>query len=230
MGIHTARTPSEIFARFIDHLGPSMKSLAYTLSQILRELPFGPGPDYQITLNEHFKTSLTDALELYTSARAEALQQLYKTKELDKARPESIEVDFEEVAASCGHFSFSLQDFATEMQTYLEILEDLKEEVERPERRSWKWARFWEKSKARKACADATEPEGERLLEQTTENNVPHDIPELVIARRDTTKWTAAQEDHSKQGIYRRLLKLVRFFQRDDSEFSSVEDFWRSRC
>jgi hypothetical protein len=58
----TVRTPSEIFSRFITHLGPSMKSLAYTLSQILEELPFGDGPHYAITINEHFKTSLTDAL------------------------------------------------------------------------------------------------------------------------------------------------------------------------
>jgi hypothetical protein len=58
----TVRTPSEIFARFILHLGPSMKSLAYTLSQILQELPFGDGPDYVIKINEHFKSSLTEAL------------------------------------------------------------------------------------------------------------------------------------------------------------------------
>jgi hypothetical protein len=58
----TVRTPSEIFSRFIIHLGPSMKSLAYTLSQILEELPFGPGPNYEIMINDHFKSSLTDAL------------------------------------------------------------------------------------------------------------------------------------------------------------------------
>ncbi len=61
-GMPTVRTPAEIFARFIIHLGPSMKSLAYTLSQILQQLPFGEGPEYAITINEHFKTSLTDAL------------------------------------------------------------------------------------------------------------------------------------------------------------------------
>ncbi len=61
-GLPTARTPAEIFSRFILHLGPSMKSLAYTLSQILQELPFGDGPDYRIKINDNFKTSLTDAL------------------------------------------------------------------------------------------------------------------------------------------------------------------------
>jgi hypothetical protein len=58
----TVRTPADIFTRFITHLGPSMKSLAYTLSQILDELPFGEGPDYAITINEHFKSSLNEAL------------------------------------------------------------------------------------------------------------------------------------------------------------------------
>lgn len=58
----TVRTPSEIFSRFMLYLGPSMKSLAYTLSQILKELPFSDGPEYAITINENFKDSLTEAL------------------------------------------------------------------------------------------------------------------------------------------------------------------------
>lgn len=61
-GLPTARTPAEIFSRFILHLGPSMKSLAYTLSKILQELPFGEGPEYSITINDHFKSSLTEAV------------------------------------------------------------------------------------------------------------------------------------------------------------------------
>jgi hypothetical protein len=144
----TARTPSEIFNRFIAHLGPSMKSLAYSLSQILQELPFSDEPDFKIAINEHFKTSLTDALKLYSSARAQALEKLYKSKELDEERPISTEADFEEVAASCGHFSFCLEDFAEEMQTYLDILEELKDEVEKPNRRTWNWLKL---SQARRA-------------------------------------------------------------------------------
>jgi hypothetical protein len=58
----TVRTPSEIFSQFIMQLGPSMKSLAYTLSQILDELPFGEGPAYAITINDRFQSSLTEAL------------------------------------------------------------------------------------------------------------------------------------------------------------------------
>jgi len=63
----TVRTPADIFSRFITHLGPSMKSLAYTLSKILDELPFGDGPHYAITINENFTSSLTDALYVKSS-------------------------------------------------------------------------------------------------------------------------------------------------------------------
>lgn len=147
------RSPSEIFERFIHFLGPSMKSLAYTLSQALDQLPFGEGPEFKIAVNEHFRASLADAVKLYSDARAGALKELYKSKELGRERAENVEADFEEVAASCGHFSFSLQDFAEEMQTYLDILEDLKKEEESPTQRSWKWVKFWHRwDRAPKAC------------------------------------------------------------------------------
>lgn len=63
----TVRTPSEIFSRFMLYLGPSMKSLAYTLSQTLKELPFSDGPEYAVTINDHFKYSLTEALYVLIS-------------------------------------------------------------------------------------------------------------------------------------------------------------------
>lgn len=116
------------------------------MKQILDELPYGPAPRFKIAVNSQFRSSLSEAIELYSDARTEALSVLYKTKDLTALRPESVEADFEEVAASCGHFSFSLQDFAEEMKTYLDILDELKIETESPFwKRSWKWTKFWRK-------------------------------------------------------------------------------------
>jgi len=115
-----------------------------TLKQLLDELPYASEPRYHIAYNPHFSSSLSEALQLYTKAREEALALLYKNKELNIQRPMEIQADFEEVAASCGYFSFSLQDFATEMKAYLAILEELKVETEhRPAGRTWAWLRFW---------------------------------------------------------------------------------------
>ncbi|KAK0116947.1 hypothetical protein ONS96_012791 [Cadophora gregata f. sp. sojae] len=216
----SVRTPSDIFSRFIVHLGPSMKSLAYTLSQILQELPFGDGPQYEIKINDHFKTSLTEALKLYSSARADALKALYKSKELDRDRPESIQADFEEVAASCGHFSFSLQTFAEEMQTFLSILEDLKEWTENDSARSWNWIRFWRKPKPQVADGpNAVPEEQERLIQQPQEAMLPKDLPDLVLDRRETRQWQAPAEN-TKWALYRRILNIIMIISRDDVRFA----------
>ena len=108
------------------------------------ELPYSSESDYRIAYNPHFNTSLSEAVAIYTKARREALSLLYKNKELNTERPMEMVADFEEVAASCGYFSFSLQDFANEMKVYLGLLEDLKHEVEhRPSGRTWNWLKFW---------------------------------------------------------------------------------------
>jgi hypothetical protein len=154
---------------------------------------------------------------LYSNARADALKELYKSKELDRDRPESIEADFEEVAASCGHFSFSLQDFANEMQTFLEILEELKEQTEnRP--RSWHWLRFWRKSKDQKIHKQAVDPEEENLIERNEETIVPKNPPEM-IERRESRKWREIEPPQEiKQGLYRRILRVMRTLERDDGK------------
>jgi hypothetical protein len=55
---------------------------------------------------------------------------------------DEILADIEEVSACCGHFSFSLLDFAEDVLTYLEILQELKAEMEAGTH-SWKWLQFW---------------------------------------------------------------------------------------
>lgn len=157
--------------------------------------------------------------KLYSSARSEALNELYKSKELDRDRPESIEADFEEVAASCGHFSFSLLSFAGEMQTYLSILEDLKEEIETSKHRSWKWLLFWRSSK--KSKSNNSNPEQESLLEQNAETEVPKGLANIQFRPREPKTWRPEREGEpgTNVGFYRKLLHIFRVLERDDSKF-----------
>ena len=103
---------------------------------------------------------MAEALKLYANARQEALKFIYSNKEMNKARPIELEADFEEVAASCGHFSFSLQDFANDMEEYLDILEDLKIEMDtRPNGRTWEWLKFWRGGRPIAATTQRSEAE-----------------------------------------------------------------------
>ena len=110
-------------------------------------------------MNTKFHSSLVEAIRLYGTSREEALALLYKKKDLSATRPMEMEADFEEVAASCGHFSFSLQDFAEDMRNYLEILDDLKLVTDQsPRRRSWTWLMFWRNTKTSKNSGQRVDP------------------------------------------------------------------------
>lgn len=218
--------PSEIFELFIALLGPSMKSLAYTLSEILRDPPFGSAPDYEITINDHFRQSLTDALTLFNRERASALEELYKKLELDRTRPESVQADFEEVAAACGHFSFSLQIFGEEMQKYLDVLDDLKTTSSGHRRRSWHWLAWWRKGEGRHKRKAVALPydneEREVLIKPIKKTAMPRGIAAEMEQRRDTFAWDVAPPETKAKKVLatlsQRLLRLLRKVARDDSE------------
>ena len=147
------------------------------------------------------------------------MKQLYKSKELDKDRAESIEADFEEVAASCGHFSFSLLTFANEKQVFLSIIEDLKEVMDSPDERSWNWLKFWKKSKAAKVRGFGAEAEEELLRTPSRKAASALNLPQLVMERRESRlSQNPRTRQDKKQGFYFGLLHVVRFFTRDDGK------------
>ncbi|KAI9848405.1 MAG: hypothetical protein M1837_000200 [Sclerophora amabilis] len=215
----TVNSPADIFARFIMHLGPSMKSLAYTLTQILDELPFAPAPDFNIAINDQFRSSLRDAIELYTKAREEALEILYQEKELNQERPFEVAADFEEVTASCGHFSFSLHEFAEETMAYLNILDDLRVEVDQsPRHRSWKWLLIWRHFQSKPNDEPHTGLEESGLIDPNEETHLSYS-PADVYKRQYSSSLFLEKAD-TKQALRYRVSSCLQFFRRDDIKFA----------
>ncbi|KAF7563064.1 hypothetical protein G7046_g1093 [Stylonectria norvegica] len=224
--VSTFQVPSDIFSLFIELLGPSVKSLAYTLSEILREPAFGEDPNDDITVNEQLRDSLKEALELYNTARSSSLQELYRIIEMGRARSEKIQADIEEVAAACGHFSFSLQAVAEETDAYLDVLEDLKYTTGTGSR-SWRWLKIWKYIRPFKEPGETSleDPERESLIQKLPvrrlkKSQVPKGIPNTMVVRRDTFSWDAApQASRFMRGVSQKLLKVLRFLVRDDVLF-----------
>lgn len=214
------RNASDIFDFFISLLGPSMKSLAYTLSEVLGEQPFGSSPDFKVTVNDNFRHSLTEALFLFNAARADALEKLYKRLQLRGARSEKLQGDFEEVAAACGHFSFSLQTFGEEMQKYLGILDDLKHEGDH-RTRTWRWLQWWRSRSDRSYLTSALPynvEERESLIKPIKKTAMPN-IPEPILKRRDTFNWEATPTANRMVARFsQRLLQLLRKLAKDDGK------------
>ncbi|KAH6643746.1 Fusaric acid resistance protein-like-domain-containing protein [Boeremia exigua] len=212
-------TPADMFSVFIAHLGPPMKSLTYTLREVLSELPFGPGPDYNMTINEHFRHSLVDAKALFSNAKRDALDVVYKTKIPLKTGSAAVAADFEEVAASCGYFSSSLEDFAEDMVTFLDVLEELKSNVNRyPRRRSWTWLKFWQRGRKSKR-AHGDDSESSSLIDEST-NQTPggsHEIHNPIYRR--STRGDPYKSEKEQPLSYRTWVALS-VFRRDDLKYA----------
>ncbi|EMC96028.1 hypothetical protein BAUCODRAFT_71630 [Baudoinia panamericana UAMH 10762] len=217
--------PADMFLAFIAQLGPPTKSLVYTLKQILDELPFRPAektgfmntyanvPSVEVAVNERFHSSLKRAIELYRQSRNEALQKLYASP-IDR-RPEAILADIEEVSACCGHFSFSLLDFAEDVLTYLDVLEELKVELQHP-RRSWRWLVAWWPCKTEKGDGKLSAPP-KRFQGHNEDHDTSHDIP-THIQRADAF---ADLEKSKQQSPWRyQLYRTLGVFRRDDVRFA----------
>lgn len=222
-GLLTARTPADIFERFIMHLGPSMKSLAFTLKTILDELPYGDDQKSGIVINPNFRSSLVSAIDLYSNARSEALKILYKGQALSMSRPADLEADFEEVAASCGYFSTSLQDFAEEMKGYLDILDELKEELEKPasKRLTWNWLKVWQPKSDRSSRKTAKEDDHEHdaLMPSNEEEGLNTEQPSPAYVQNDVTFGRFPKRyDNATWG--QRFRRATRAFRRDETKFA----------
>lgn len=112
---------------------------------MLGDLPSGKGLGLSIQVNPRFRESLVKATELYSEARAESLDALYKNLRVmagSRDQKQEWTADVEEVAGCCGYFSYCLQEFSEEMVTFLDILERM-EDYQNNITRSWDWLKIW---------------------------------------------------------------------------------------
>lgn len=217
------RAAGRLFTTFAAAIKQPMQNLSGILCQILTQTPFAGAPDYSIQVNDACRGELTKRLEKFNSARANALQNLYHLiqQENDSGHPQIV---LEEVAAACGHFSFTLQSFGEEMKKYLDVLEDLKHSYDRNQS-SWRWLLWWRKSKSEHGLAalpfDA--PEAEVLVKPIRKSAVPAGIPRSMRERRDTYKWDAAPNASKMMSkLSQAFLHFLRKMASDDGKWQQT--------
>ncbi|KAJ8107309.1 hypothetical protein ONZ43_g6774 [Nemania bipapillata] len=180
-----------------------------------------------IEVNEQFKHSLAEAVSLYNESRGIALEELYKTIENARSTSESIQADFEEVAAACGHFSFSLLSFADEMTKYLDALDELKYITEQ-NKRTWNWLKIWKSIRSLWKSKQATEEDVENQalmqpVKRMRQSQMPRGIPKVMKSGGDGLRWDNAPADGVWNKIVRNtspvIWRFLNFIARDDIRF-----------
>jgi len=124
--------------------------------------------------------------------------------------------EVEEVAAVCGHFSFSLLDFAEDVLTYLSALDDLQAEMESP-RRSWNWlVPRWQTTETRAEKTERPTRKG-TFTEDDEAHDASHGIPMHIQSASDF----ADPEESLRQWPWTyKLYRGLRIFRRDDTRFA----------
>ncbi|KAG6182942.1 hypothetical protein E4U48_002047 [Claviceps purpurea] len=184
--VHRSCGGLDLFVAFADMIRPSMQGLTEFISQVLHEPIFGGPPDHESRFDQGCRQILAGKLNVFILARVAALQHVYDLVAQRDSSHDGDHVALEQIAASCGHFSFSLQSFGQEMAKYLDMLEGLQRATDDSER-SWEWLLWWRDDTAR-GCSTSTFPfeptEANAPIKPIWKFQSPNGFPEAKTGRR----------------------------------------------
>lgn len=166
-----------------------------------------------VNAHQGFKSTFSTRVQTPSTGSPIDLRNPRRHQALFNRRPEEVLADIEEVSACCGHFSFALLDFAEDVLGYLDVLDDLKIEMESTQR-SWNWLKFWR----RKIKSDGiVTPRTNTYPEHNEEPDTGYNIPSPVKkADRYADPARILQGRPWYYGIY----KAFRWMRRDDTRFA----------
>lgn len=226
-GTSTINTARQLFEHFNESITMSMTGVRQNLCRILHEPQFGQPPNFEINVDEDLRRNLMDSLGTFDTARSDALEGLYDQIEQMASSSETTRANLEEVAAACGHFTFSLQSFGEDVLQYLDVLDDL-EYVILHKNRSWRWLLWWKSSSEEdrnKAIRLFESAEADVLMRSRQRSLSVAESSAAVPTPVDLRTWYHAPDlNQILAWFWRNLSALFKKMARDDSEFETSHE------
>lgn len=131
-----------VFKQFTRSIGPFMTRYSSYLQKVMSELPFEKSTPYNISSHLEELSELERILLKYSRAREKHLYDLYKRDSF------ALDPDFESVvskeaeAASCGNFSYILEEIGNELKEFMKRLEQYQKIVNKNKlnfKKSYAW-------------------------------------------------------------------------------------------
>ncbi|WZH49411.1 Fusaric acid resistance protein-like-domain-containing protein [Fusarium acuminatum] len=221
-GTSTINTARQLFEHFNESITMSMTGVRQNLCRILHEPQFGQPPNFEINVDEDLRRNLMDSLSTFDTARSDALEGLYDQIEQMASSSETTRANLEEVAAACGHFTFSLQSFGEDVLQYLDVLDDL-EYVILHKNRSWRWLLWWKSSSEEdrnKAIRLFESAEADVLMRSRQRSVSVAESSAAVPTPVDLRTWYHAPDlNQILAWFWRNLSALFKKMARDDIQF-----------
>ncbi|KAI5961788.1 hypothetical protein CANMA_003765 [Candida margitis] len=130
----------QLFDLFVYHLAPSIKSLVFTVRDVLNSLPIGKYVAGDLNDSSNYQNALTSAIKMYQKRQDLSFEHIYNQESFTQNANFYFKADQEEVAACCGNFATLLSQFSSELLQCLKLFDKHQDAQSIP--RSWSWIRF----------------------------------------------------------------------------------------
>lgn len=130
----------QLFDLFVYHLAPSIKSLVFTVRDVLNSLPIGKFVAAELNDSRNYQNALDSAIKMYQKRQVLSFEHIYNQESFTQNANFDFKADQEEVAACCGNFATLLSQFAGELLQCLKLFDKHHETRITP--RSWSWIRL----------------------------------------------------------------------------------------
>lgn len=130
----------QLFDLFVYHLAPSIKSLVFTVRDVLNSFPLGKYIDAEFSDSTNYQHALASAIKMYRKRQDLSFEHIYNQESFTQNAEFYFKADQEEVAACCGNFATLLSQFASELLECLKLFDKHYEARSAP--RSWSWLHF----------------------------------------------------------------------------------------
>lgn len=132
---------TNLFIQFMSSIRSTMTEYVLLMEAIMNEMPFDLDKPHKILLHPQHAMELADAIERYSDVREKSLFEIYKQDSFINEPDFDVIANKEAEAASCGNFTYILEEVGNGLTEYIKILEDYQ--FASTEEHKWSFGWVW---------------------------------------------------------------------------------------
>lgn len=200
-----------LFRKFILSIRPAMTEYFALMEDIMSKLPFNSDAPYQIIIQPQHVVELRNIIQRYSDARESCLFEIYKQDSFIHEKDFDSIANKEAEAASCGNFSYILEEIGNELMDYIKILEDYNYFCSEEHSRSYGWIWRLGETKIMQKSAGS-------IFVDVTNHELYKKWEKKHLQKEENTDYT--NNNGKPPSISLKIWRSMRAFRRPDVQFA----------
>lgn len=201
-----------LFNQFINSIRSTMTEYFLLIDEIMNELPFNTKAPYETVLHPHHVNELKSIIQKYSDARESCLFEIYKQESFIHEKDFDKIANKEAEAASCGNFSYILEEIGNELMEYIKILDEYQM-VEKEHHLPWSHNWIWKLS-----LSKFSKPSNSSVFVDVTRHELYRKWERKHLQREETSEYLKLSGRSPKLTL--RIWRSLRAFRGPDVQFA----------